>query len=185
MADLTRADVIYKANVLIRDRCNSGISWGTNNYPAGSQPSWFGGTTAGKFPSIGLNSGAASSSQIVSTLQGFAGHFASIRRTRIVIYKNMNGYEPKRPNVNSTHAWTSVIYDATAIAHLASDAAGATPGNHYVTANNHATGWSIDDLCNKLYNSYVNNSRYTTATLSNNVCHYNCHNNCHDSRHRR
>lgn len=185
MANITKGDVYYKANVLIRDKCNSGISWGTNSYPANSLVGWFGGTTAGKTTTPSIAGSEVNAANIVAGLTAFAAAFSSIRRTRIVIYRSMNGYNPARGNVNSWHAWTETLYDGTAIANLAYDTTGASPGSHVVTAGRVAVLGSVDAVCNNLYNDYVANSRNVTATLTNTVCHYSCHSNCHDSRGRR
>lgn len=47
MTDITPQRIIDRFNNRVRDYANASISWGSNNYPAGSDASWFGGTTSG------------------------------------------------------------------------------------------------------------------------------------------
>lgn len=175
---ITRNRVAIQANSRIRDRCNSGISWGTDNYPANSLAGWFGGTTAGLGESLSrdsFNAGDTDASQVVDRLRSFANVFAAIRRTRIVIYR--------------THyqLGNEVIYDGTAVAHTAypvgafADGVPVSAVRNGVTMDLGALNESIDEL----YTAYASNCRTTTLDLTHTVCHSSCHGNCHCARGRR
>lgn len=175
---ITRNRMAVEANSRIRDRCNSGISWGSNNYPANSLAGWFGGTTAGRSDTLSaghFQAGEPDASQAVDRLRSFANGFAAIRRTRIVIYR--------------THykAGNQVIYDGTAVAHTAYSV-GAYANGVPVSALRAGVEMDINTLrtsIDELYNQYVASARNTTLTLTNTICHSSCHSNCHCARGRR
>lgn len=175
---LTRNRMATQANARIRDRCNSGITWGTNSYPANALVGWFGGTTAGITTSMSRNNftaGEPDPAQAAAALRTFANNFARIRRTRIVIYR--------------THyqLGSTVDYDGTAVAHTATSA-GAFANNVPVSGLRPGVEMDINTLnasIDELYNAYVASARNTTLTLTNTICHSSCHSNCHSARGRR
>lgn len=175
---ITRSRLATQGNSRLRDRCNSGISWGSNNMPANALAGWFGGSSSGRNENLSRDSfsaGDTDASQAVARLRSFANAFAAIRRTRIVIYR--------------THyqLGNEVIYDDTAIAHTAYSA-GAFANNVPVSALRAGVEMDLGTLnasIDELYNAYVAACRNTTLTLTNTVCHSSCHSNCHCARGRR
>jgi len=175
---ITRNRLAVQANSRIRDRCNSGISWGTNSYPANSLSWWFGGTTAGRGESLSrdsFNAGDTDASQVVERLRSFANIFAAIRRTRIVIYRTHH------------QLGSEVIYDGTAVAHTAYSVGAFANGVPVSAVRNGVTMdlGMLNDSIDELYSAYVSNCRNTTLDLTNTVCHSSCHSNCHTARGRR
>lgn len=177
-ADLIRQYVANVANNYVRNQANSGISWGTNNYPSGSLGGWFGGDTNGQPAAFDINwlpMGDASASNTAAYLRYFANLFGQIRRTRIVIYYLHYLYG------------TQVQYDGTAIAHTAYSVGDYASG---AALPGLAAGADMDlnnlNACGQsLWNSYYANARNTTLTLTNTICHTSCHDNCHCARGRR
>lgn len=175
--DILRQHVANVANSYVRNNANAGISWGTNNFPAGSL-GWFAGDTNGiaqAFDANWIAGGDASASNVAANLRNFANLFGGIRRTRIVIYYLHYQFG------------TQVQYDGTAFANtiygvgdFASGAAlpGLGGGADMDLNNLNACG-------NSLWNSYYANCRNTTLTLTNTICHTSCHDNCHCARGRR
>jgi hypothetical protein len=183
MANLAKADVAYYANVLIRNNANAGISWGTNNYPAGALPEWFGGTTAGRGEIFGAGDLAnpPTGRQVSSALNNFAAMFAAIRALRIVIYYRKTGSK------NTTAGdYTYVAYDGTAIAHTAWAVGGV--GNDVppvLTRGVPARAGDVWSYCDRLWQRYNQLCRATAMTAYNTICHTSCHGACHGSRGRR
>ena len=175
---ITRNRIAVNAHARIRDRCNSGISWGTNNYPANSLVAWFAGTTAGQAHALSAGSftaGMPNATQAKTALRNFANLFGGIRSTRILIYR--------------THytAGNQLIYDGTAIANTnykVGDFASSAP----MTTLRDNVEMDLNTLnanLDELWNYYVTRCRNTTQTLSNTICHTSCHGNCHCARGRR
>lgn len=171
---ITRNRLALNANARIRDRCNSGISWGTNNYPANSLPGWFGGTTAGENNSLSAGSfpaGTTDVSSVKSVFRSLANAFGNIRLTRIRIHRSGQG----------------VIYDNTAVANTAYDygdfasGAGMAQINNGTDMNLTALNQALDEL----WNRYVATARSNALLLENTICHVSCHVNCHCARGRR
>ncbi|MNV70218.1 hypothetical protein D3C71_1631670 [compost metagenome] len=184
MGNATKADVVALANSWLYNNANAGISWGNNNYPAGSLAGWFGGSTGGT--GVGMSTGSfsdgnANAASVAAALRAFANTFARIRRVRIVIYYANNSGE------DFVNAYNTVQYDGTAIAHTAysvGDVGGqaALPG---LGANQNLSYGNLNQACANLWTSYYNNARNTTLTLTNTICHSSCHDNCHCARGRR
>lgn len=178
---LTRNRLAVAANSRIRDRCNSGISWGSNNYPANSLPGWFGGSSSGLNASLSAGSfqaGEPDAAQTAARLRSFANQFAAIRLMRIVIYRSKSGYS------NNT---ADVIYDGTAVAHSAYSV-GAFANTVAMSKLHAGVELDITDLnssVDELWNAYVANARSSALTRTNTVCHSSCHSSCHASRGRR
>lgn len=175
--DLTRQWLADRTNFFFKATANAGISWGTDNMPAGSL-GWFAGPRSGGTAALSagsFQSGDTDASQAVAAIVGFANQFGGIRRTRIVIYR--------------TH-WQvgqTVAYDGTAISnsiYKVGDFASGAPkpgiGSGVVMAQS-----TIDTTINYLINAYNAACRNTTLTLTNTVCHTSCHSNCHCARGRR
>ena len=179
----TKGDVTSRANTRIRDRANSGLSWGTNNYPAGSLVGWFGGTTAGLTAGMnagGLSGGTMSAANVIQRLREFTNTFARLRRMRITIaYGNNSGED----FVNS---WDDIQYDGTAYGFSATAATPAGGGQAAISGIKGALRIAdIDNTVNNMYNAYVTHNRNNTISLYNRVCHTSCHDNCHCARGRR
>ncbi|MNB72853.1 hypothetical protein D3C87_1193800 [compost metagenome] len=175
---ITRNRIAYEANVRIRDRCNSGISWGTNSYPGGSNPGWFAGDTNGRpeaLSAANFVAGVPNASQAKAVLRWFANVFGGIRLTRILIYRShyVVGLE--------------LIYDGTAMANTiygVGDFAAAAPlGTLYGQAPLDMS--NIQSNCDELWNYYYAYCRASAIQVSNTICHTSCHSNCHCARGRR
>lgn len=175
---LTRNRVAAEGNARIRNRCNSGISWGTNAYPANSNPGWFAGSTAGRGEALAagnFSGGTPSASQAKATLKWFANIFGAIRLTRILIYR--------------THyqVGSQLIYDGTAVAHTiygVGDFAAAAPMASLRDDTDMDLG-VVQASADELWNYYVAYCRSSPLTLQNTICHTSCHSNCHCARGRR
>lgn len=175
---ITRNRVAVEANARIRNRCNSGISWGTNNYPGGSNPGWFAGDTNGRAEALGAGNFAAGKpapTQAKAVLRWFANIFGGIRLMRILIYRShyVVGQE--------------LIYDGTAVAHtiygVGDFAANAPLGTLYHGAPLDLS--NVQSSCDELWNYYNAYCRASPVTVSNVICHTSCHSNCHCARGRR
>ena len=185
MTNITKASAANTVNVLIRDKCNAGITWGTNNYPANAEPSWFAG------PNTGINNtlteaadtfnGAVTGKSLTDIINYFTGFFAAIRLMRIVIYYNTNGK-------------LSAIYDGTTVANInPSVVSGAMAAGVGDAAPPMLTAGTIVDLsdfegyCDRMYAKYASKCRAGSApvTITKTVCHSSCHSSCHTSRGRR
>lgn len=175
---ITRNRLAVNAHGRIRDRCNSGISWGTNNYPANSLVGWFAGTTAGlphALSAANFAAGIPNATQAKAVFRDFANLFGGIRNTRIVIYRS------------HYQLGSQVIYDGTAIANT-----NYKVGNFAAQSPMASLRDNVEmDLAtlnvnlDELWNYYVANCRSAAQTLTNTICHTSCHGNCHCARGRR
>lgn len=183
MTDASKASAVALANSWLHANANSGISWGTDNYPAGSLAGWFGGGVAGVGGmDIGsFTSGNANAGSLAAALRAFTNTFARIRRVRIVIYYANNSGE------DFVNAFNTVQYDGTAFANTAYSAGDIAAGVSLpgLGANQNLSYANLNQACSNLWTSYYNNCRNTTLTLTNTVCHSSCHDNCHCARGRR
>lgn len=179
---ITRNRIALQANARIRDRCNSGISWGTNNYPANSDPGWFGGTTAGHGGAMSRGSfsaGEPSVSQAVAALRSFANQFSAIRTVQILIYRSRTGYSSGNGNI--------LEYNGTAVANSAYSV-GAYANSPVMSLMREGVEMDLGTLntsIDELWSAYVSAARNTTLQLSRVICHTSCHSNCHCARGRR
>ncbi|MCY1272365.1 hypothetical protein D9M68_17620 [compost metagenome] len=173
---IRRSRMAANANTLIANPCKAGISWGTNNYPANSDPAWFAGTNAGpdaSYTAAQFEAGNPNAQQAIDVLKYVANFFGSIRTTRIVIYRS-------HYSVGQT-----LVSDQTAVAWI----------NYPIAfSNNVAMGFAdgndmdldvFNNACNALYNTYYANCRAQVATLTRTICHTSCHSSCHSNRGRR
>lgn len=175
---LTRNRMGVEAMSRIRARCNSGISWGTNNYPGGSIPGWFYGDTNGRAETVGagnFQAGAPAAAQAKAVLRNFANTFGNIRLMRILIYRShyVVGQE--------------LIYDGTAVANSVygvGDFASAAPLAPIVGGAPMSLS-QFQASCDQLWNYYNAYCRASPVTVSNVICHTSCHSNCHCARGRR
>lgn len=171
---ITRNRLAANFNARIRDRCNSGISWGTNNYPANSIPSWFANTTAGLAHTLSagsFNSGAANAQQAKDVFRYVANFFGGIRLVRIQITLSGQG----------------VIADDTAVANTVYDVGDFASGAPMAQLAN-GIDMDLNSLnanLDELYNRYVAFARSNPLLLANTICHVSCHTNCHCARGRR
>lgn len=177
MANAAKTDVVNSANVLIRNQCNAGISWGSNNYPSGSLAGWFAGTTAGNQALFDLNNPAfqqqPTGRAMTNALNAFVGNFAYIRLMRIVIYYNNNGS-------------LQVRYDGTAVAHSTEPVGGLTADlPPTINTGDLLSLGQVNDYCQRLFNRYNSAARGSAILRTNTLCHTSCHSNCHGSRGRR
>lgn len=183
MANVTKASVLERANAWLAGNGNAGISWGTNNYPAGALAGWFGGTTGGvaAMAANSFSDGNANAASLAAALRAFTNTFAAIRLTRIVIYYANNTGE------DYVNAFNTVQYDGTAIAHTAYSVGniGAGVSLPGMVANQNLNYANLEASCSNLWSSYYNNCRTNALTLVNTVCHSSCHDNCHCARGRR
>lgn len=176
---IKRSRLAANANALIKNRCNSGISWGTNAYPAYSDPAWFADTTAGvnaTFQTESFEGGDADINNVINILKYVTGFFSAIRTTRIVIY--MSHYSLGQ----------TVVSDQTAVANLIGYASTGNPANEIVYPIGRGSEMDLDQfnaVCDAIWNKYVQMNRNTVATLTNTICHTSCHTSCHTNRGRR
>lgn len=173
---IRRSRLAANANTLITNRCKSGISWGTNNYPAHSIVSWFAGTTAGPSASFAADQFRADSTdatQAADVLRYVSNLFAGVRLTRIIIYRSHDSLG------------ATVVSDQTAVAWVKAPAyfSHNAPMSFSKGANMHLN--KFDQSCEALYNAYVAACRTTPLKLTNTICHTSCHGNCHTARGRR
>lgn len=183
MGNATKVDAVALANSWLYNNANAGIGWGTNASPVGSLPEWFGGTTAGVAPMVvgSFSNGNANAASLAAALRAFTNTFARIRRTRIIIYYSNNTGE------DFVNAFNTVQSDDTAVAFTAYSVGDIAAG---ISLPSLSTGQSMSYSnlnigCSNLWDSYNNNCRSTTLTLTNTVCHSSCHDNCHCARGRR
>lgn len=173
---ITRNRLAANANSLITNRCKAGISWGTNNYPANSDPAWFAGTNAGPDAAFGgyqFSAGVANAQQAIDVLKYVSNLFASVRTTRIVIY------------MSHFSLGQTVVSDNTAVAWINAPAAFSNNVGMWF-----ASGYDMDlnafnNSCEAIYSAYLSTCRYQTATYTRTICHTSCHSSCHSSRGRR
>jgi hypothetical protein len=171
---LTRNRLAFECNVRIRDRINSGISWGTNNYPANSIPGWFANTNAGLAHTLSAGNftgGASHAQQAKDMFRYIAQSMSGIRLVRIQIHRTGQGL------IQDDTAVANTIYgtgDFASAAHLGSMVNGATM--HI---------WGVSNDLDDLYNRYHQTARVNPLLLSNTICHVSCHVNCHCARGRR
>jgi len=165
---------------------DSGISWGTNNYPFGEfDPAYFGGSTAGRpigisGGNIGSAGGSIVASNIYNTLVNETAAYTSIRNLRALLFVDGGGGNTgSRPT-------PGYIYDATAVAYMNSGYLQSigSPDGADISAGNAVTSSGLETFFSNLTNSY-NSTRVNTATVQINVCHASCHSSCHSSRGRR
>jgi hypothetical protein len=184
MADVKSLDVYNQFVGRVVGYTRSGISWGTNIYPANSLVSWFGGTTSGDLgvPSLAqlqVPSDELTAKTLRDVFMSYVNVYSRIRRTQIYITRSKSGYS------NNT---ATVIYNAIAIAHL--------PAGDYVPLASPAAGGLVNglpvdqsqtyDYIERVRNLYAQSARVNTLrTFSRQVCHTQCHSNCHNSRGRR
>lgn len=174
--EIRRSRMATNANSRIRNRCNSGISWGTNAYPQHSLPDWFGGTTAGStaaFDASQFEAGEPNAPQAIDVLRYVSNFFGAIRTTRIIIY--MSHYSLGQ----------TVVSDQTAVANLSLAAAFSNNVAMPFGNNSEMDLTVFNQACDAIYNSYVATCRNQTQTLTNTICHTSCHSSCHSNRGRR
>lgn len=194
MPAISKLDAVNIVNSVLVNNINREVVWGTNNMPEGALPAWFAGATTA--PPIG----AANTTQdwvngsirgqptedvirYVTTIALYA-----LKRQRIIIYFQGNGYRPAVSNVNSYHAWTEVQYDGNNVGWWASgynpDIGGANPAFNMqrgLVEQSDMNNFAV----NMLNDWYARARDVVTGTLTNTVCHYSCHGNCHSNRGRR
>lgn len=204
MANLTKQSACDIVNSIIRDGCNSGISWGTNNYPADRAPntplvnnsSWFAGPTTGQPHSLNVNemtfAGGVNAQSLLDTIHYFIGPFAAIRKARIFIGHKANrtggysgGWTTFGPLVTET------LFDQTAVGNFNAAVTGYTGG---ITAGvtptlspaTTVTEAGLRAYCTKMLAQYNALCRDAAAIqLSIVGCHSSCHRSCYASRSRR
>ena len=199
MSAITKVDAANILNVLMLDRINAGISWGTNAYPAGSDPTWFNLTNAGQVERFDPNFftdgwTSVSAQNAMNSVSYFISFLCAIRLTRIVIYLSGNG-AASPGNSNDWTAWTRVQSDQTAVATLN---AGTVPnvmvkdvGNQQASAPLITPGTptkysDYSEFCTRMVNRFLTLTRNSGAfLLTKTICHSSCHSNCHGSRNRR
>jgi len=165
---------------------DSGIVWGTNNYPFGEfDPAYFGGSTAGRpigisGGNIGSAGGSITASNIYNTLVNETAAYTSIRNLQAILFVDGSGGNTgSRPT-------PGVIFDQTAVSYLNSSylQSVGSPGNAGVSAGNAVTTSGLESFFGNLTSAY-NGTRVNTTTVQINVCHASCHSSCHSSRGRR
>lgn len=176
--ELRRSRMTANANSLIRNRANSGISWGTNNYPAYSIPDWFAGTTAGSGAAWSNDSWGdqdkTNATNVINALKYVTNLFGSIRNTRIVIYRSHYSLGQK------------VVSDQTAVANVVAYVPEFANNVAMPFANGNEMNLAdFDKACEDLWVAYALSTRFTTLTLTNTICHTSCHSSCHSNRGRR
>jgi hypothetical protein len=194
MGKIAKADAAWILNVLMKDRICSGITWGTNNYPAGSNPGWFYWPNTGdpsRFDPITAMDGQNVNAQgAMNSVTYFIGFLGGIVKTRIVIYKSANGHAGS----NSWYAHTLTVSDQTAVACLSVETVPGLYGAYPVTTpispkilpNTGAAYSSFANFCTRQVDKFMNLTRNGAAwQLNNTICHSSCHSNCHGSRNRR
>ncbi len=173
---IRRSRLAANANSLITNRCKSGISWGTNNYPENSLVGWFAGTNAGPDAAFAANqfdASATDATQAINVLKHVSNLFAGVRRTRIVIYRT-------HYSLGST-----VDSDQTAVAWVNSPVPFSAPVGMSFSNGANMDLNEFNNSCQALYNAYVAACRNSLLTLTNTICHTSCHSNCHAARGRR
>lgn len=190
MTNITTQRIIDRFQLRARDYARSGISWGTDAYPANSITSWFGGDIAGPTAlPTSANLGEIEDGKytvenkdpvaltVKNSLQSFTEQYSQVQRVRILIYQTRSGYSNNASNV---------LHDAYAVANLASTyrngnaiSAGA------LLAGNEISWASADDFITRCRSRIWSQKYYTQRTLSNSVCHDSCHMSCHSNRGRR
>lgn len=184
MGDAIKADVVALANSWIYNNANAGIAWGSNNYPAGSLPEWFGGSTAGVAAGLSVGAfsdGAASAASVAAALRAFVNTFSRIRLVRIIIYYSNNTGE------DFVNAFLTTQSDNTAVAFTAYPVGdiGAGVSLPGLGAGQSLSYANLNQACANLWTSYSNNCRTNPMNAWTTVCHSSCHDNCHCARGRR
>ena len=110
MTDITGSYARSRFASRVRNLANSGISWGTNAYPGGSDPGWFGGSTGGIGSVPPFKSGLLDASEVISHYDSYLRLYSRIRRARIYITRARSNY--------GSYNGPQAIYNGTAIAHL-------------------------------------------------------------------
>jgi hypothetical protein len=186
------ADVL---NVLVFNRIAQGITWGTNNYPAGSNPGWFAFPNSGPperviASNLTTNWEAVSAQNAMNSVSYLIGFWGGIVKTRIVIYKSANGHAGS----NSWYAHTLTVSDQTAVACLDVGTVPGLYGAYPVTTQlapppSRGTPARLSDyqsFATRMTDRFLNLTRNGNAwQLNNTICHSSCHSNCHGSRNRR
>lgn len=185
MADIRTYDVYNRFRTRVRDLARSGLSWGTNNYPANALLSWFGGTTGGYYdmPTYAFLEGTDSeidANTMRNAMLVFTRYYSRQRLARIIIRRNYTGY--------SSGNGYRVVYDTTALAHLTSADQlflGQPPAGTVLAGQDIDQSDTYDyiERIRGEFNSFVRTG--AAKTLSRDVCHTQCHSSCHNSRGRR
>jgi hypothetical protein len=165
---------------------DSGIVWGTNNYPFGEfDGNYFGGSTSGRpigisGGNIGSAGGSITASSIYNTLVNETAAYTSIRNLQAILFVNGGGGNTgSRPT-------PGVVFNQTAVSYMNSSYLQSigSPGNAGVSAGNAVTSSGLESFFGNLTSAY-NTTRVNTTTVQINVCHASCHSSCHSSRGRR
>lgn len=189
MTDVTTQRIIDRFNARVRAYARSGITWGTNNYPANALESWFFGSNAGPSgsptaASLGDNTNSkygtgrnVVASTVKNNLQNLTQQYSSVQRVRILIYRTKTGYS------NNTK---ENIYDGTAVGHMASIYRNTNNLNAGALVQGNELTWtSVYNFMETCRSRLVSQKSTTQRTLTRDVCHDSCHMSCHSNRGRR
>ena len=180
MSDIIeRSDVAGAANARIRARANSGISWGSNSYPVGSNAAWFAGPTTGvptAMTASDIPAGETSANSTKVALRAFANLFGGVRLVRIATYKShyIHGNVLQADGIGVANTVYQVNFANITTAPLTS-----------ITNMEEMRLDGLNLACEELYSCYLEISRNTPLVLTNTFCHTSCHSNCHCARGRR
>jgi len=180
MTDVTSQHVVNLFNAYIRNPLNSGISWGSGNYPPdyngyarSTYESYFTGSKNGLYnsPSTSDFSGNIDSSTMRSRIVAHAALYTAIRRVSVYM----------RYNNNSRYY---VFANETRIGHLHSGyrTGISDPGGSGTAAGNPVDYGDLRSYMTAVKNKVVN-VRNSTVSISETFCHSSCHYSCHSSCH--
>lgn len=203
MAEITRQDVANIINSYLRNRLDSRVSYGSNNYPSDfGDPNYAGNTgiVTGEFSSSWLPVGPVKADAVVANISAYSRNWARVRSMQFLSYYNTAGSLSVRQNVTGiTRLSSSVALTRTQARPANSNGGGAWSASDYVdpylhgidnyaaspmSAGQNASRAEVINYCERVYAHIVNLSNQTLR-ITKTFCHSNCHSDCHSNRGRR
>jgi len=183
---ITPQNIVDRFADFVTSTANSGITWGTNNYPFSQfDGNQFGGTTTGTTVTatgsfIGNTGNTITATTIINVLLAETQLYTNIRYLRAIL--NVTGGGGNTGNYGSP----GIIYDNTSVAFLNANYRQTLNNVNFsdVNRNNKITVSGLETFFSNLQTEY-NNQRNNVTTIQVDVCHSSCHSNCHSSRGRR
>jgi len=204
MADITRQDIANIITAYLRDRLDSRVSYGNNNYPSDFGDPNYGGNTGivtGGFAASWLPAGPVNAEAVVANIAAYGRNWARVRSIQFLSYYNSGGSLSVRQNTTGiTRLTSSVALTRTqaAVANANSSAGGWSAGDYvdpYLHGVDNRAAWppsagqvvsrgELINYCERVYANIVNLSNQTLR-ITKTFCHSNCHSDCHSNRGRR
>lgn len=172
MTNVATSVVRDRFNTLIANRVNPYVAWGSNIYPANSDPGWFGGPAGGKTnvptdAEMG-SPGVPTAPAVRNAIWNHAWLYSYLKVVRIQIY--MTGYGLYSDQTN----WANTNYTG----------GGARPGDSIMPGQADISIPHLEAYLNAIWNN-IYPGMAAPLLLVREICHSSCHDSCHNSRSRR